>query len=168
MASPKTAREIVAPDEHQREQILEKAREQLRWAGSIAEFVETGYVPEPIHSGGGSYGDLGNAQEWCHNRQLVAIYFPTQAEWESHRRWHDFCRRWGYPFGELAGSAEVQGHRFPPRPCSLGKGQWVGLTWAKIRAALREEEPAPAPPHPSLISDDVRQKAREMVQRGEA
>lgn len=150
--------------------VLEEARKLLRWGGAgeqgIADFIADGKVPSPIGPGGGTYGDLGSAMETEHDRQLVAIYFPTDRELESHMRWHTYCRLHGYPAGALIGADKGPDSEYPPHPCSLGKGRWVGLTWGQVRKALRGDlGPEAEPKQMSIFDDATRAKAREIAAR---
>jgi hypothetical protein len=166
---PRKLSEGVAPTDGERPLIVEEARKVLRWGGGgdqgIAHFIADGKVPSSIHEGGGTYGGIGSAQEHKHNRTLVAIYFPTPKERESHWRWHDYCAEHGYPAGELVGADAVPGNSYPPRPCSIGKGRWACLSWAAIRAELAGRGPAK---QMSIFTDAELERGREIARRWDA
>jgi hypothetical protein len=154
--------QLVEPNAEQLPLVLEEARKLLRRGGSVDTFVKDGVVPGSLISGGGTYAGLGSAQEFDFDRKSVAIYFPTSREAESHGRWHDYCREHGYPAGDLIGADKGPDSEYPPPPCSTGKGDWVGLTWGKIRTALREDA---EPKQLSIFEfdEETRAKARAMV-----
>lgn len=59
----------------------------------------------------------------------ITVMVPTQAGWESTRRYHLWCRKHGYPCGELLG---VHRPEQPPRPSNERTA--VRVTWPQVRA----------------------------------